>query len=148
MTENDGTGPHGVELEDWTACAPFERLLGMEIAEAAEGRARLTMPFAGRLAQGKGLLHGGALVSLADTAVVMAIKSLLPEGTHFATVSLETRFLRPIRQGVVTAEAWVDRREDRTLWGRATIFDRTGAAAAEFTSVFKVARKDAGGGPA
>lgn len=141
--EKADTGPHAVELKQWIDCAPYERLLGMEIAKADQGRARLVMPFVRTLSQGKGLLHGGALVSLADTAVVMAIKSLLPEGTHFATVSLETRFLRPVRQGLVAARAWVDRREGRTLWGRATVYDETEAAVAEFTSVFKIARQDA-----
>ncbi len=72
------TGPHRVRLEQWISCAPFERLLNMEIVEAKDGHAVLTMPFFYDLAQGAGLMHGGALVSLADTAVVMAIKSLLP----------------------------------------------------------------------
>ncbi|MBI9087455.1 MAG: PaaI family thioesterase [Desulfobacterales bacterium] len=139
MIERPSTGPHRVELEKWIACAPFERLLGMEIKEADEGRAVLTMPFERQFAQGKGLLHGGALVSLADTAVVMAIKSLLPENTHFATVSLETNFLKPVRQGIVTARAWVVRREDRTLWGQATVYDESEAEVLAFTSVFKVA---------
>ena len=52
-------------------------------------------------------MHGGALVSLADTAVVMAIKSIIAPKTHFATISLETKFLYPVKQGVVTAKARV-----------------------------------------
>ena len=72
------TGPHTFDMEGWISCAPFERLLHMEIVEASDGRATLTMPFLIDFAQGAGLLHGGALVSLADTAVVMAIKSLAP----------------------------------------------------------------------
>jgi acyl-CoA thioesterase len=72
------TGPHRFPMEAWISYAPFERLLHMAIIEAAEGRATLKMPFLLDFAQGAGLLHGGALVSLADTAVVMAIKSLLP----------------------------------------------------------------------
>jgi acyl-CoA thioesterase len=72
------TGPHRFHMEGWISCAPFERLLRMQIVEAKNGRATLTMPFLLDFAQGAGLMHGGALVSLADTAVVMAIKSLLP----------------------------------------------------------------------
>ncbi|NIP52626.1 MAG: PaaI family thioesterase, partial [Phycisphaerae bacterium] len=56
-------------------------------------------------AQGGGLMHGGALVSLADTAVVMAIKSIVPPQTHFATISLQTKFLHPVKKGIVTARA-------------------------------------------
>lgn len=85
------------ELPDWIACAPFEEYLGMKIEEAKDGRALLTMPFKVKLAQGKGLMHGGAVTPLADTAVAMAIKSLLPEDTHFATVELGLRFHAPVR---------------------------------------------------
>ena len=88
----ESTGPHHFAMEGWISCAPFERLLHMKIVEASEGKAILIMPFLLDFAQGAGLLHGGALVSLADTAVVMAIKSTLPPQTHFATISLETDF--------------------------------------------------------
>jgi len=104
------TGPHNFSMPEWISCAPFERLLNMEIREAAEGRAVLSMPFLMQYAQGAGLMHGGALVSLADTAVVMAIKSLIPPETHFATISLETRFLRPVKHGIITAHASVEPR--------------------------------------
>nr|MBL0716281.1 PaaI family thioesterase [Desulfobacterales bacterium] len=77
-------------MDKWISCAPFEKLLHIEIIEAADGKAVLQMPFLIDFAQGAGLMHGGALVSLADTAVVMAIKSIVPPQTHFATVALKT----------------------------------------------------------
>ncbi|MFL7794522.1 MAG: PaaI family thioesterase [Anaerolineae bacterium] len=134
------TGPHQFEMEGWISCAPFERLLHVEIVEAADGRATLRMPFLVDFAQGAGLMHGGALVSLADTAVVMAIKSILPPQTHFATTALEARFLRPVTRGTVTAEARVVSREGRTLQGRATVYDEAQMSVLEFSSTFKVAR--------
>jgi len=85
-------------------------------------------------------LHGGALVSLADTAVVMAIKSLLPEGTHFATVSMDVKFLYPVKQGTVTAHALVARREGRSIEGRAILYNEEERIVLEFTSHFKIAR--------
>ncbi len=137
------TGPHRFPMEAWISRAPFERLRRMTIHEAAGGKATLTMPFLLDFAQGAGLLHGGALVSLADTAVAMAIKSLLPPQTHFASVSLETRFLRPIKKGRVTARAEVVSREGRDLRGRATLYDDEGRAVMEFSSAFRVARDSA-----
>jgi uncharacterized protein (TIGR00369 family) len=134
------TGPHQFEMAGWISCAPFERLLHIEIVEVADGCATLTMPFLVDFAQGAGLMHGGALVSLADTAVVMAIKSVLPPQTHFATTALETKFLRPVTQGIVTAEAQVVSREGRTLHGRAIIYDEKQRPVLEFASTFKIAR--------
>jgi acyl-CoA thioesterase len=136
----ESTGPHHFAMEGWISCAPFERLLRMKIVEASEGKATLIMPFLIDFAQGAGFLHGGALVSLADTAVVMAIKSTLPPQTHFATISLETRFLRPVRQGVVTARAQVTDRGEDILRGQATLLDEDGRPVLEFSSTFKIAR--------
>ena len=136
----ESTGPHQFAMEGWISCAPFERLLHMKIVEASGGKATLTMPFLIDFAQGAGLLHGGALVSLADTAVVMAIKSTLPPQTHFATISLETRFLRPVRQGVVTVKAQVTDQTENILRGQATIFDEDEKPVLEFSSTFKIAR--------
>jgi uncharacterized protein (TIGR00369 family) len=134
------TGPHKFEMESWISCAPFERLLNMKIVEASAGRATLTMPFFVDFAQGGGLMHGGALVSLADTAVVMAIKSIIDPQTHFATVSLETKFLYPVKQGIVTARARVANKKERILQGQATVYNEEERPVLEFTSTFKMAK--------
>ena len=134
------TGPHRFPMDAWITCAPFERLLNMTIIEAADGKATLKMPFLLDFAQGAGLMHGGALVSLADTAVVMAIKSLLPPQTHFATIALETKFLYPVKKGSVTAKAEVSKQDGRNLQGAATLYDDDGRAVLEFRSTFKVAK--------
>ena len=136
----NSTGPHEFEMPEWISSAPFERLLRMHIVTAADGKATMTMPFLVDYAQGAGLMHGGALVSLADTAVGMAIKSILPPYTHFGTVSLETKFLRPVKQGTVTARAKLTRREDRTLYGEAVVYDEDDRPVLEFSSIFKVAK--------
>src|SRR4051794_14854587 len=107
------TGPHRFSMQGWISTAPFEKLLNMTIVEAAKGQATLTMPFVMDYANGAGLMHGGALVSLADTSIVMAIKTLLQPGSHFATIRMEAIFLHPLKKGVVTAKAKVVSRADR-----------------------------------
>jgi len=124
----------------WIATAPFEDLLGMHIEQAGDGRARLSMPFLVQYAQGGGVMHGGALTSLADTAVAMAIKSLLPDGAIFATTELKMEFLAPARFGPVTAEAQVRGPEGREFYGEALLRDQQGGLLARFSSVFRLAR--------
>ena len=138
MTEGE---PLPFELPAWIACAPFEEYLGMRIDEAADGKAILSMPFRVKLAQGKGLMHGGAVTALADTAVAMAIKSLLPEDTHFATVEMSLKFHAPVKGGVVKAVAHVAGQEGRTIRGEAEVFDENGVKVASFVSVFKMKRQ-------
>lgn len=139
MREMDGlTGPHNFQMEGWITCAPFERLLQMEIIEASEGCATLKMPFRVDFAQGSGLMHGGALVSLADTAVVMAIKSVIPAGTQFVTTSLSTEFLHAVKLGVVTAKAKATCQGGSKWKGEATVYDEAGRVVLEFSSFFRV----------
>ncbi len=133
-------GESQFELEGWIDTAPFEDLVGLSIEKAEGGRAILSLPFVVQLAQGGGLLHGGALTTLADTAVAMAIKSLLPAGTLFATTELTTRFLAPVTEGRVTAMASVREPEGRTIRGEAVIIDEEGREVAHFSSIFRVAR--------
>ncbi len=134
------TGPHSVNLENWIACAPFEKLLNMEIIHAKDAHATLTMPFHFDYAQGAGLMHGGALVSLADTAVVMAIKSILPSMTHFATIKMDAKFLAPVKKGIITAKAVAKSQGERTIFGSATVFDESDKPVLAFSSTFKIAR--------
>ena len=137
---NGANGPHDVVLREWISCAPFESLLRMDIIEAKDCQATLTMPFLYEFAQGAGLMHGGALISLADTAVVMAIKSKLSPDTHFATIHAETKFLYPVKKGIVTAKARATFEEERNIQGTATVFDETGKPVLEFHSTFKIAK--------
>jgi uncharacterized protein (TIGR00369 family) len=130
-----------MDEESWIACAPFETLLHMRIHKAQEGRATLSMPFMPQFAQGAGIMHGGALVSLADTALAMAIKSLLPPGTHFGTIEANTRFLAPVRQGTVTAKAEITNQEGREYYGHANVTDENERPVLHFEASFKRARE-------
>ena len=138
----DPDAPLPFELDKWVDLAPFERTLGMRIESSGGGEAVLTMPFTVKLAQGKGLLHGGAITTLADTAAAMAIKTLLPEETHFATVEMTTRFLAPVRRGSITARAKAEQDEDKERTYRAEVFiiDEEEAVVAEFWSEFRTAK--------
>jgi len=127
-------------MDGWIDTAPFEQLLDLTIEQAEAGSARLSMPFKVKFAQGGGVLHGGAITTLADTAVAMAIKSVLPPGTVFATTELKTSFVAPVRQGRIVAEANIDGPRGRTFFGEANVLDADGNLVAQFSSVFRVAR--------
>ena len=135
------TGPHQVKLEKWISCAPFEKLLGIDIIEADQGQSCLTMPFVYQLAQGKGMAHGGAIVTLADTAVAMAIKSILPPDSRFGTISLNAEFLGPVTKGVLSARAEVTPLENRQVQGQAVVTDEDGRQVMRFSAMFKLGRE-------
>lgn len=142
LMEKDGAIPF--KLPDWVALAPFEEFLGMRIEETAAGYALLSMPFRAALCQGGGLMHGGAVVSLADTALAIAIKTLLPQGTHFATIDMGLTFHAPVRWGTVRAEANVVERKERDITGEVQVITEEGIKAATFRATFRVRRERSG----
>lgn len=125
-------------LPQWIALAPFEELLGMQIDETGAGKATLSLPFFASHCQGMGLMHGGAIVALADTALAIAIKTVLPKGTHFATIDMNLKFHAPVRWGRVLAQARVTERSGRDITGEVGIFTEDGVKAATFQAVFRV----------
>lgn len=132
--------PLPFKLSTWIACAPFEEYLGMSIEQVSPGAAVLSMPFKVKHTQGMGLMHGGAVTAIADTAVAMAIKSLLPEGTHFVTTELTLQFHAAVHSGGIRAMATVERIDERSFHGLAELFDYQGVKVATFNSNFRIPR--------
>jgi 1,4-dihydroxy-2-naphthoyl-CoA hydrolase len=81
-------------------------LMGMTVTAVGEGRLTLELAVRAELMAPNGFLHGGTVVSLADTATGYATVAHLPEGAEsFTTLELKMNFLGTARQGIVRAEA-------------------------------------------
>ena len=85
-------------------------------------------------------LAGGMAPALADTAAAMAIKTLLPEGSRFGTIWLETRFLRAGIAGVFRCEAQIGKPSGRDYPCRASVVNEEGEEIAQFNATFRVAQ--------
>lgn len=83
---------------------PFTALLGMEIVAYGPDEIRACLAWAPELCTAGGVLHGGALMALADSLGGAVALLNLPDGaTGTATVSSATNFLRAVRAGHVEA---------------------------------------------
>jgi 1,4-dihydroxy-2-naphthoyl-CoA hydrolase len=89
--------------EELLALMPFAARLAITIdsAQAEEVTGRLA--WAEDLCTTGGVLHGGALMTLADTLGAACAFLNLPRGAGTATISSSTSFLRAVRGGEVTA---------------------------------------------
>jgi uncharacterized protein (TIGR00369 family) len=86
------------------------RQFGFRLEAAEPGRAVVRMRVLARHKQVHGVVHGGVLASLADTAGGLATYMLLPRGARVATVEMKMNYLEPVDRGTVLAEARVLRR--------------------------------------
>jgi len=84
---------------------PFAALLGIELLEATPELVRGRLEWSDERCTAGGLMHGGALMALADTCGGVCAFLHLPEGASgTATIESKTNFLRGVRDGAITAE--------------------------------------------
>jgi 1,4-dihydroxy-2-naphthoyl-CoA hydrolase len=93
--------PEATELRD---AMPLAAKLGIEIEEATPERVSGRLAWAADLCTTGGIMHGGALMALADTLGGICAFLNLPEGASTATISSSTNMMRAVRSGHVTAE--------------------------------------------
>jgi len=88
------------------ALVPLAATLGMRLSDATPAAVRLEMDWRAELCTAGGVLHGGALMSLADTAgAVCAYLNLPPDGAGTTTIESKTNLLAANRAGTVAATA-------------------------------------------
>ena len=104
---------------------PYAKLLGIKLAEVDSGTATLKMPVRKQLTQNHGVVHGGAMASLIDSATAFAIISLLEPHEKVTTVDLTISYLRPVTKGTLNCVAKVLRSGRRLLVVSAEVFDGT-----------------------
>jgi acyl-coenzyme A thioesterase PaaI-like protein len=77
--------------------SPFWTLLGMELLDARKGWARMRLPFDRKLVHPMGIAHGGAIFSIADSAVAMVLIGMVDRGDAFVTVEMKLNYVLPFR---------------------------------------------------
>ena len=90
--------------------ARYYTLLGMSATSQAPGRSRVVLPFRDELTQLYGGVHGGALLSLADAALSIALATTFEGDETTATVDVSMSFLAPVGRRDVEAEGALTRR--------------------------------------
>jgi uncharacterized protein (TIGR00369 family) len=115
---------------------PFARLLGIELGELRRGAATLHLEAREELKRNRGILHGGVVASLADTAAAFAVLTLSEAGQAATTVDLTVHYLRPLATGRATARARVLRAGKRILVISVDVFDESQALAATALTSF------------
>ncbi len=78
---------------------PFANLMGLKLTSIAADRVTAELPVREDLCTVPAVLHGGALMALADTLGAVATVANLPEGAHTTTIESKTNFFAAIALG-------------------------------------------------
>src|SRR5262249_30062058 len=98
------------ELAQRLQASNHARHFGFVLQSAGPGRAAIRMRVRTGHKQVHGVVHGGVLASLADTAGGLATYMCASPGIRVATVEMKMNYLEPVSGGTVIAEARVIRR--------------------------------------
>ena len=124
------------EVERMREAVPFLKHLGIEVESVGLGTATLLLPVREELRRNDGIIHGGAVASVIDSAFAFAITPLLAENERTVTVDLTIHYLRPLSGGAAKASARVVRAGRRVITVSADLFDENEKLAATALSTY------------
>lgn len=97
--------PPAPTVQDLMALMPYAVALGVELESVTPDLAVGHLDWAPERCTAGGVMHGGALMALADTVGALCAFAGLPTGAGTATTSSATNLFRAVRDGRVTARA-------------------------------------------
>ena len=87
----------------------YAKFLGLELCELNSGDVTISLDVRDELKQYRGVVHGGAIASVIDTASAFAILTKIDENERVTTTDLTIHYLRPITGGRMLARARIVR---------------------------------------
>jgi 1,4-dihydroxy-2-naphthoyl-CoA hydrolase len=120
---------------DLAALMPFAQHLGLVVDQASPDRVEAHLAWAPHLCTTAGIMHGGVLMSLADTAGALVAFLGLPEGATTATITSTSQLFRPVTEGTVRAVAVPLHRGRTTVTAQTSLYDSAGRLVAQTTQI-------------
>ena len=117
---------------------PYDGQMGFRLRSWSAEGAVVEADVDERSANPSGVVHGGVIMGLADSAMGLTVTGLLGEGQAGTNMDFQMRFLRPIKQGRLVATARVVRRGRKTLVLECDVADAAGKLVARASSGFLV----------
>jgi uncharacterized protein (TIGR00369 family) len=121
---------------------PLCATLGVRAEEYAADQVVLSLDWSPSLCTANGILHGGAIMALADSAGgACAFLNLPVDAAGTATIESKTNFLGAVRSGTATATARPLHRGATTIVIETAVRDSKGKLVAKVTQTQMVLRK-------
>lgn len=115
------------------AMMPFAGQLGMTVSRADAETVVAHLEWRPELCTAGGLMHGGALMTLADTAGALCAFLGLPDGATTATTNSNTSLFRAARSGTLTATSRILHRGRTSVVVQTDVTDEQGRAVCQTT---------------
>jgi uncharacterized protein (TIGR00369 family) len=111
---------------------------GISVVSATAGEVDVAMEADPRHLNIQGLVHGGMLATLADTAMGLAVRTTLEPGSRHVTIQLGVQFLSAGREGRISARGRVVRSGRQIAHAEAEVMNEAGRVLARAQSTVAV----------
>ncbi len=110
-----------------------DKTLGIRVKSAVGGKAVCAWNVDERFLNGHQVVMGGFITSAADITMAYSMASILERNQGFASINLQTTFLRPLHIGTSLIESTIVKQGRKTCYVEATV-SQHGQCAAKITS--------------
>ena len=122
------------KLIDIVNTSPFPDHMSMRLASIDLDTAVIRLQTGRRHLQPYGIVHGGVLATLIDTATFWSVFMRLPEEAGLVNIDLKLNYLKPVESGILTAEGRAIRSGNSISYSEASVLDEKGERVAHGTS--------------
>ena len=130
---SEGSPGQRLTHETMTALVPFAGTLDLELVSAEPERVEGRLSWAPERCTSGGVLHGGALMAVADNFGGVCAYLNLPPGTATSTIESKTNFFRAVREGHVDSVSCPLHVGRSTIVVQTDLFDEAGRRVAQTT---------------
>jgi len=117
---------------------PFWKHMNMEIVTRDDDTKVVKLTITEELKQYYGNIHGGAIASLMDSAIAIAVNQQLDPEEGASTIEMKLNYLRPASQGALWGEGRIIQKGRKIIVGQAEIKNDEGQLVAVGTASFMV----------
>lgn len=126
------------ELIETVNTSPFPAHMAMRLAVLELDRAVIELKPARHHLQAYGIVHGGVLATLIDTATFWSVFLRIPEDAGLVNVDLKLNYLEPVVDGLLTAEGRAIRSGNTLCYAESSVLNSNRDIVAHGTSTLMV----------
>jgi len=120
---------------------PFYRHLGITLMRANWGTAEIQLKVTRKLVQSTGAAHGGVTASLIDSAIGLALCTMVDPRVLVTTVGLNVNYIAPAGLGVLKARGRILHKGNRIAVGDAEVRDEHGRLVSNGSATYMILEK-------